>query len=165
MVVFDLRVAAQQITWMYLVAPITVFLVLASLAPYSVRARLPLILPEDVRRLAMFFIVLSISMVLYEGYERRQAESLVEQCLSGSCNVVEGRVSEVRRVHIGNSGGRYSPPPMGSFRVGDTVFFHYPGYFEEYSPCNLLNNGDLVRVHTMDKGMVLVEKLETDHPR
>jgi hypothetical protein len=108
MVVFDLREEAQLMSWMYLVALITVLLVLAAMTPFSVRARLPLVLPEDVRPLALFFVVLLIYMVWYEDYERRQADATVERCLNGGCSLIEGRVSGVVPVEKVTSGGRVS---------------------------------------------------------
>lgn len=160
MVIYDLRIEAGLISWMYLVAPVTVILVLVSFAPFSVRSRLPLVLPEDVPLLALFFTLLLISMVWYEDYERKQAASMVEQCLRGNCNVVEGPVSAVRPVHSAGSSRFNSSFKAGSFKVGDKVFGHYPSDFQEYSPCNLLSNGDHIRVYTKDETIVLVEKLE-----
>lgn len=160
MVVFDLRVEAQQLSLMYVVAPITALLVLASFAPYSVRSRQSLLVPEDVRRLALIFAIVLIVMVWHEVYERKRAAFMVAQCLSGSCSVFAGRASEVRPVHA-NGESRYSHRvPKGSFKVGDKYFSHSPPDFQSYSPCNLLNDGDLIRVHTMDDVLVLVEKLE-----
>ncbi len=160
MIIFDLRIEAQQMGWIYLVVPITALLVLASLAPVSVRSRLPLVLPEDVPLIALFFALLLISMVWYEDNERKQAESMVEECLRGNCNVVEGQASAVRPVHSAGSSRFNSSFRTGSFRVGEKLFIHYPSDFHEYSPCNFLSNGDLIRVYTMNEVMVLVEKLE-----
>jgi hypothetical protein len=117
MVVFDLREEAQMMAWMYLVAPITVLLVLAAMAPFSVRARLPLILPEDVRPLALFFVVFLFGMVWHEDYERRQAAATMERCLKGGCSLVEGRVSGVVPVQKVTSGGRVS---LSSYRGGSS---------------------------------------------
>ncbi len=108
MVVFDLREEAQLMSWMYVVVPVTVVLVLAALVPFSVRARLPLVLPEDVRPLALFFVLLLTYMVWYEDYERRQADATVERCLNGGCSLVEDRVSGVVPVQMVTSGGRIS---------------------------------------------------------
>ena len=115
MLVFDLREEAQLMSWMYVVALLTVLLVLAAMAPFSVRARLPLNLPQDVRPLALIFVVLLIYMVWYEDYERRQADATVERCLNGGCSLVEGRVSGVVPVQNVTSGGRIS---QTSYRGG-----------------------------------------------
>lgn len=160
MVVFDLRVEAQQLSLVYVVAPVTVLLVLASLAPMSIRSRQSLVIPEDVRTLALIFAVALIIIVWHEYYERKRAESLVEQCMSGGCDVVEGRISEVR--YDSGVNDRYAHRvPRGSFKVGDKYFAHYSQDFKaSHFPSNVLNDGDRVRVYTKSEVLVLVEKLE-----
>ena len=162
MVIFDLRDEAQLMSWIYVVALITLLLVLAAMAPFSVRARLPLVLPEDVRPLALFFVILLIYMVWYEYYERRQADALVERCLNGGCSLVEGRVSGVVPVQKVTSGGRVSQTSYrgGFFRVGEKHFRHYPIESSNYSPANRLQDGDVVRVYSFGEVLVLVEKME-----
>jgi hypothetical protein len=162
MVVFDLREEAQMMAWMYMVAPITVLLVLTAMAPFSVRARLPLVLPEDVRPLALFFVVFLSGMVWHEDYERRQAAVTVERCLNGGCNLVEGRVSGVVPVQRVTSGGRVSLSSYrgGVFRVGEKFFSHYPSDFSNYSPANHIHDGDVARVYSFGEVLVLVEKVE-----
>ena len=161
MVVFDLREEAQLMSWMYVVAPVTVLLVLAAVSPSSVRARLPLNLPEDVRPLAVFFVVLLISMVWYEDYERRQAQATVERCQKGGCSLVEGPVSGVVPVHKVTEGSRFTPPQYGGyFRVGEKFFSHSPSAFSNYSPANSLSDGDVARVYSIGEVLVLVEKME-----
>jgi hypothetical protein len=162
MVVFDLREEAQLMSWMYLVAPVTVVLVLAAMAPFSVRARLPIVLPEDVRPLALFFVLLLTYMVWYEDYERRQADATVERCLNGGCSLVEGRVSGVVPVQKVTSGGRISQTSYrgGYFRVGDKHFSHSPSDFSSYSPANSIHDGDVARVYSFGEMLVFVEKME-----
>jgi hypothetical protein len=162
MVVFDLREEAQLMSWMYVVAPVTVLFVLAAMAPFSVRARLPLVLPEDVRPLALIFVVLLIYMVWYEDYERRQADATVERCLNGGCSLVEGRVSGVVPVQKVTSGGRISQTSYrgGYFRVGEKFFSHSPSDFSSYSPANRIHDGDVARVFSIGEVLVLVEKVE-----
>lgn len=161
MVVFDLRVEAQQLSVLYVVAAITLLLVLASFAPPSVRSRQSLLVPGDVRPLALIFVVALMIMVWHENDERKKADSTMEQCISGGCNVVEGRVSGVRPVHA-VGGSRFSQAiSQGSFDVGNEHFTHYPSDYQlSYSPSNLLSDGDLVRVYTMGKVLVMVEKIE-----
>ena len=162
MVVFDLREEAQLMSWMYVVVPVTVLLVLAALAPFSVRARLPLVLPKDVRPLALFFVLLLTYMVWYEDYERRQADATVERCLNGGCSIVEGRVSGVVAVQKVTSGGHVLLTSYrgGYFRVGDKHFSHSPITFPDYSPANRIQDGDVVRVYSFGELLVLVEKVE-----
>jgi hypothetical protein len=161
MVVFDLREEAQLMPWMYVVVPVTVLLVMAAMAPFSVRARLPLNLPQDVRPLALFFVVLLIGMVWYEDYERRQADATVAWCLNGGCSLVEGRVSSVVPVHKVTEGSRLTPPQYGGyFRVGEEHFSHYPSAFTNYSPTNRIHDGDMARVYRLGELLVLVEKME-----
>ncbi len=162
MVVFDLRAEAQLMTWMYVVVSVTVLVVLAAMAPLKVRARLPLNLPEDVRWLALFFVVLLIYMVWHESYERRQADATVEWCLNGGCSIVEGRVSGVVPVSKVTSGRIPTTSTQGGyFRVGDKHFRHRPREVEvsDYSPANHIQDGDMVRVYSFGEVLVLVEKV------
>jgi hypothetical protein len=161
MVVFDLRVEAHFMSWMYLIGPGAVLLSLMAMAPSSLRARLPLWISAILRPVALSFAFVAALMVWFEYKERQEANALVEQCLNKGCTVAQGLVSDVQPVHQVSIGSRLtSPRYAGYFRVGDAFFAHSPHDFYNYSPVNHLQNGDMARVYSLGYKLILVEKLQ-----
>ncbi|CAA7616535.1 hypothetical protein [Magnetospirillum sp. UT-4] len=158
MIVFDLREEARLITYLYPIGACALAFAAAALAPLRLRRRLPEALADSVRPLAVIFGLVTAGLVWVEYDERRQAEALVELCLAGGCTVVEGEVSDVEPVHKISSGGRYTQATYGGyFRIGDTLFAHYPRDFSSYSPANHLRDGDRARAYQSGETLVLVD--------
>ena len=162
LIVFDLREEAWFISYLYVVGSAALVLGLVALAPRSLQARLPGALADAARPMALTLFAITAFMIWAENNERRQAEASVEECLAGSCKVVEGFVSDVEPVHQITSTGRHTSAIYGGyFRVGDTFFAHYPRAFSNYSPANRLHNGDYVRVHSLGDALVIVTVIDS----
>lgn len=161
MVIFDLREEARLVSQLYVVGGVALAFGAAALAPASLRGRLPAALAEAVRPLAMVFALTTFIMVWVEHQERQQAETLVEQCRSGACTLVEGPVHGVEPVHQVSSGGRYTQPSWrGYFNVGGSFYAHSPRDYSSYSPANRLHDGDWARVYSQDGTLILVEVID-----
>jgi hypothetical protein len=161
MIIFDLREEAELVSYLYVVGAIALALSAAAVAPVSFRVRLPDALADSLRPLALVFTLAAAGMVWVEYEERSEARSLVAQCSAEGCNFVEGTVSDVNPVHKITTGGRFTSPIWGGhFTVGDRFYAHYPRDHSNYSPANLLRDGDRVRICSQGERLVLVEMID-----
>jgi hypothetical protein len=157
-IVYDLREEARLISLIHLIAPLALCLGAVWFAPRSVQAWLPDALVDSARPLTFVFGLAAGVLGWMEYDERSQADALVERCLLGGCLMKEGPVYDVERVRQISSGTRYLAPMRGGyFKVGDTLYAHYPREQSNYSPANLLREGEPVRVYSLDGVIVLVE--------
>lgn len=161
MLIFDLREEAHLVSLLHGVVTAAVVLGALSVAPAPIRSRLPVALAEAARPLTFAFLLAAGLLGWIEYDERRQANALVETCLSGGCEIAEGQVYGVERVRQISPGGRFTAPiQRGDFKVGDKLYFHYPRDGSNYSPANFLREGERVRVYSKDDRLVLVEGCE-----
>lgn len=161
MIIFDLREEARLVSYLYLVGGLALACGAAIAAPRRLRNLLPPTLSAALRPLATIFALVTAGLAWIEYDERREAEALVAQCLSGGCTLAEGLAWNVTPVHQVTSGSRMTAPIRGGyFNVGDSFFAHYPRDSSDYSPANRLRDGDRVRVLSRDGILVLVEVME-----
>lgn len=161
MLIFDLREEAQLFSLFHGVAAASIALGALSVLPPPMRSRLPVALIEAAGPLTFVFLLATGLLGWMEYDERRQADVMVELCLSGGCEMAEGPVYEVEHVRQTSSGGRFTAPVRrGEFKIGDKLYFHYPRDGSNYSPANLLREGDRVRVYSNGDQLVLVEVCE-----
>jgi hypothetical protein len=161
MLIFDLREEARMASYLYVVLAAAIGFFAVWVAPRSFRARMPDAVAEAVGPLALLLGLAAAALGWQEYDERREADELVEMCLNGGCAMAEGAAYDVEPVHRITSGSRYTAPLRGGyFKLDDKLFAHYPRDASNYSPANVLRDGDWVRVYSQDGRLVLVEVAE-----